>query len=59
MHDKPTVKSAGLVSSVHLLRKAPEMVRQWVNKVKAALGVRQVSIIEIDVLIKKNCPPFQ
>ncbi|KAI6206983.1 Coatomer subunit gamma [Aphelenchoides besseyi] len=34
----PAVSSAALVSSLHLLRKCPEVVRRWVNEVQEAVS---------------------
>lgn len=34
----PSVSSAALVSSLHLLRKSPDVVRRWVNEVQEAVS---------------------
>lgn len=34
----PAVASAALVSSLHLLRKNPEVIRRWANEVQEAVS---------------------
>lgn len=34
----PSVSSAALVSSLHLMKKSPEVIRRWVNEVQEAVS---------------------
>lgn len=38
MDKVPAVSSAALVSSLHLLRKNPDVIRRWVNEVQEAVS---------------------
>ena len=40
----PSVSSAALVSSVHLMRQGPEVVKRWVNEVQEAVNHENIMV---------------
>ena len=41
----PSVASAALASSIHLMRQGPEVVKRWVNEVQEAVNNENIMLL--------------
>lgn len=49
----PSVSSAALVSSLHLMKQGPEVVKRWVNEVQEAVNSDNV-MVQVKINEKKK-----